>query len=36
MLRGVDKPDSNKIFVNPLKHQDSFGPTESHVLNQRH
>jgi hypothetical protein len=26
-LRGVSASDPNKIFVNPLKHQDAFGPT---------
>lgn len=34
-LRNVDLPDTKRIFVNPLKCQDSFGPTESHVLNQQ-
>lgn len=34
-LRNVKESDPKRIFVNPLKHQDAFGPTESHVLNQR-
>jgi hypothetical protein len=33
-LEGVNKSDKSKVFINPLKQQDSFGPTESHVLNK--
>ena len=34
-LRGVDKVDTHKIFKSPLMVHDSFGPTESHVLNKK-
>ena len=33
-MRGVSEPEKGKIFISPLKQYDSFGPTESHVLNK--
>ncbi len=34
LLRGISEPMMERIINSPLVENDSFGPTESHVLNQ--